>query len=277
MTRQPNVDQIVTRWVDDGPEVAPERFVWAALDQVERTPQRGSWSLALENTPMLLKFAVPVLGAAAVILVAIFAFGRINPEPAGTPAESPAAVVSPSSTPDPCARDVAEVPAPGTLDVMWCIPRGTDRIVLPFTIQAPESWIDQVYTGGETLYFRPTGEPAIVFAVTGPDTIDEWVAELEGKGVFNLGQREEFEISGGEATVFNVLPAPGVDDVQAPPVIESSDVPLYLTRGDTVRVWILEGSGEAVAVATSTDQGDLPAWAEQVDAAVRSLEWGTPP
>ncbi len=71
MTREPNTDQIVTRWVDEGPEVAPERFVWAALDQVERTPQRGRWRVTLENTPMLLKFAVPVLGAAAAIVLGI--------------------------------------------------------------------------------------------------------------------------------------------------------------------------------------------------------------
>jgi len=276
MMREPNADQIVTQWVDEGPEVAPERFVWAALDQVERTPQRGSWRLALENTPMLLKVAVPVLGAAAVILLAIFAFGRINPAPTGTPIESPAAVVSPSTTPDPCAREVAEVPTAGTLDVMWCVPRGTDRVVVPFTMQAPEAWIDQVYTGGEVLYFRPPGEPAILAAITGPDTIDEWVAEIEGKGVFRLTQRQTVEVAGGEATAFDVLAAPGEAYTDVP-LIASSDVPLYLGRGNTARVWILEGQGEAMAIATTTTSESFPAWAAQLDEAVQTLEWGATP
>ena len=103
MSHEPNSDQIVTRWVDEGPEVAPERFVWAALEQVERTPQRGSRRVALENTPMFLKFAVPALGAAAAIVLAMVIYGNLNPAPSGTPSDtplpSPAAIASPERDP----------------------------------------------------------------------------------------------------------------------------------------------------------------------------------
>jgi hypothetical protein len=85
------------------------------------------------------------------------------------------------------------------------------------------------------------------------------------------------QIAGGQATGFDVLPAPGEAFAQAPPLIESSDIPWYLHRGDTARVWILEGQDEAVAVATSTGSQDFRAWADQLDEAVQSLEWGATP
>ena len=88
MSREPNPDQIVTRWVDEGPEVAPERFVWAALDQVERTPQRGSMARGAGEHAHVLKFAVPVLGAAAAIVLAIVTYWSLNPAPTGAPSDT---------------------------------------------------------------------------------------------------------------------------------------------------------------------------------------------
>jgi hypothetical protein len=277
MNHEPNADQIVTRWVDEGPEIAPERFVWAALDQVERTPQRGSWRVALENTPMILKIAVPVLGAAAAIVLGIFALGRLNPAPTGTPAESPAAVASPTASSDPCRREVAELSAPGTLDIMWCVPRGTDRIIVPFTMEAPESWIDQVYTGGEALYFRPPSAPAIVFAVTGPDTIDAWVADITANAAFEVSEPQTLEIAGGEAVVIDVTLAEGANPDEAPPLVPTTDVPVTVREGYTARVWILQGTGEAVAVVTIPPDTDFAEWTEQADEAVQSLEWVATP
>lgn len=281
MSREPNADEIVTRWVDDGPEAAPERFVWAALEQVERTPQRGAWRVALENTPMFLKFAVPALGAAAAIVLAMVIYGNLNPAPSGTPSDtplpSPAAVTTPEPTPDPCDREAVEVPTPGTLDVMWCVPRGTDRVVIPFTFQAPSEWADEFYTGGEVIYFRPVGDPAVLIALTGPDTLDEWVAQLSGTGAFDVSEPETVEIAGGEAVVIDVTLADGANPDEAPPLIDSSDIPLSMHEGDTARVWILEGQGEAVAFATTTRAQDFDAWAELVGQAVQSLEWGATP
>lgn len=276
MNREPNADQIVTRWVDDGPEIAPERFVWAALDEVERTPQRGSWRVALENTPMLLKVAVPVLGAAAVILLGIFALGRLNPAPTGTPVESPAAVASPTATPNPCARDLVHEASPGVLDVMWCTPRGSDTVVLPFTMDGPSPLADMSYTGGEVLYLRFEGQPTLFFALSGPDTVDEWVAAISDNAAFDVSEPTTVEIAGGEAAVIDVTLGDGVNPGDAPPLIESSDVPLTMQEGDTARVWILAGQGEAVAVAASTTDDAFDAWAGQVGQALQSLEWGTP-
>ena len=278
MSREPNSDQIVSRWVDDGPEVAPERFVWAALDQVERTPQRGRWRVRLVNTPLLLKVAVPVLGAAAVIVLAIFAFGRLNPAHSGTPAESQAAVATPTASADPCRREVAEVPTPGTLDVMWCVQRGADRVIVPFTMEAPESWTDEVNIRGELLYFRPLAEPAVIVAVSGPDDVDEWIAEIAGNPLFQVTEPETLATRAGQATVITITGAPNEQDSPPSPIFRSSYEALYLAAGKTARVWILDGpNGEAVAFGTTTDDREFPAWADAVGQAVKSVEWGATP
>ena len=278
MSREPNTDQIVSRWVDDGPEVAPERFVWAALDQVEWTPQRGRWRVALVNTPLLLKVAVPVLGAAAVIILAIFAFGGINPAPTGTPAESQAALATPTASADPCRREVAEVPTPGTLDVRWCVQRGADRVIVPFTMQAPGSWTDEVDIRGELLYFRPRADPAVIVAVSGPDDAQEWIAEIAGNPLFHVTEPETLATRAGVATVITITGARNEQDSPPSPIFRSSYEAMYLVAGKTARVWILDGpAGEAVAFGTTTDDPEFPAWAEEVGQAVETVEWSATP
>ncbi len=204
---------------------------------------------------MFLKFAVPVLGAAAAIVLAMVIYGNLNPAPSGTPSDtplpSPAAVTSPEPTPDPCDREAVEVPTPGTLDVMWCVPRGTDRVVIPFTFQAP------VGMGGRVLHRRgghllPTGRRS-----GGAGRADRsghrrrmGRASSPGTGAFDVSEPETVEIAGGEAVVIDVTLADGANPDEAPPLIDSSDIPLSMHEGDTARVWILEGQGEAVAFAT---------------------------
>jgi hypothetical protein len=90
MNREPNFDRTLRRWLDDGAEHAPERFVWAALEDVAQTNQRGAWVALLEGTLMKLKPAAPMLGVAAVVLLAIAMFqfvgGNVGgPSPTPTP------------------------------------------------------------------------------------------------------------------------------------------------------------------------------------------------
>lgn len=74
MTRQPDFDHVVTEWLDDGADRAPDRFVWAALEEVERTPQRVARVATTEEFLMQFKRAAPVLGIAAAVVLAILAF-----------------------------------------------------------------------------------------------------------------------------------------------------------------------------------------------------------
>lgn len=74
MTRQPDFDRAVTDWLDDGADLAPERFVWAAIDDLERTPQRVAWVATTEEFLVQLKRAMPVLGIAAAVVLALVAY-----------------------------------------------------------------------------------------------------------------------------------------------------------------------------------------------------------
>lgn len=89
MTGERHFDDTVLAWVDEGAESAPERFVWAALDDVARTPQRGPWRVALEDLTMNLKAAAPIVGVAAVLLALVVGYQVIGQRNAGPPAATP--------------------------------------------------------------------------------------------------------------------------------------------------------------------------------------------
>lgn len=91
MNRQPDFDQVVTEWLDDGVDQAPSRFVWAALEDVERTPQRVAWMATTEEFLMQFKRAAPVLGIAAAVVLAIIAFQIIGTRNVGDPDPTPRA------------------------------------------------------------------------------------------------------------------------------------------------------------------------------------------
>lgn len=85
MNREPDFDHLVATWLDNGAEQAPERFVWAALEDIERTPQRGAWQASTEDFLMHFKRAVPVLGIAAAVVLAIVAYQTFGSPSVGDP------------------------------------------------------------------------------------------------------------------------------------------------------------------------------------------------
>jgi hypothetical protein len=97
MNREQDFDQRLRLWLDDGVDQAPERFVWAALEDVERTAQRGAWQALLEGFLMKLKPATPFLGVATVVLLAIAAYQLFggNVGGPGAPAPTPRTFVEP--------------------------------------------------------------------------------------------------------------------------------------------------------------------------------------
>ena len=276
MNRDRNVEDIVARWVDEGPDAAPERFVWAALDAVEHTPQRGSWRIALENMPMIAKLVVPIVGAAAVLVLAILAyqqFGGVGT--GGGPSPSPDATVSPSAAAgDACRTETVEIPTPGTLDVVWCIPRGVDREVISFALDGPAEWADQVYTGTDNLYLRPAGGGAIAFFLTGAGTADAWLSEITATEAFEVSEPQPVSVDGVDGFVVDVRLAEGSTD--APPLVDNSDVAWNLQEGSAARVWILDAEPEALAIVTGTDEAGFTEWADAVGNAVSSLQWTSP-
>lgn len=274
MNREPNVDEIVARWVDDGPEVAPERFVWAALEEVERMPQRGAWRVAMENAPMFMKIAAPVLGVAAVVLVAIIGYQLLGTDrgvgqgPSISPSPSGAATIN-------CG---VSAPTASTLEVVWCVPRGaSERLVVHFTMRAPTEWAAETYNSGQTLYLRPPSGRAIAFGLGGPQTVDDWVSSFTNESAFEVSEPEPISLDGADGYVFDVRLAPGTNAGDAPPVLKDLELPWKLQEGSVARVWILDSSDEALAIVTGSPEADFEAWAGTVSAAVDTLQWGTSP
>jgi hypothetical protein len=101
MNRERDFDQTLKHWLDEGADHAPERFIWAALDDVERTAQRGAWRVSLEELLMNLKPAALALGAAAVIILAVAAYQLLGASNVGGPSEP---------TPTPRAFTPADLP-----------------------------------------------------------------------------------------------------------------------------------------------------------------------
>lgn len=273
MNREPNVDEIVARWVDDGPEVAPERLVWAALEEVERTPQRGAWRVALENAPMFKKIAAPVLGIAAVVLVAIVAYQLgtdrgTGQAPTTRPSPSGAATIN-------CGVSTATA---STVEVVWCVPRGaSERLVVHFTMSAPTDWAAETYNSGQALYLRPPGGRAIAFGLGGSNTVDDWVRSFTSQSAFEVSKPQPISLDGADGYVFDVRLAAGATPEGAPPVLEDSELPWKLQEGSVARVWILGTSGEALAIVTGSPEADFESWAGTVGTAVETLQWGTAP
>jgi hypothetical protein len=272
MNREPNVDEIVARWVDDGPEVAPERLVWAALEEVERTPQRGAWRVALENAPMFKKIAVPILGVAAVVVVAILAYQQLGTNrgqaPSMSPSPSGAATIN-------CGVSATTA---STVEVIWCVPRGSsERLVVHFTMTAPSNWAAGPFNSGQALYLRPTGGRAIAFGLGGSQTVDDWVSSFSNESAFEVSAPEPINLDGTNGYVFDVRLAAGTNAGDAPPVLEDIELPWRLEEGSVARVWILDASDEPMAIVTGSPEADFDAWAGTVGSAVETLRWGTSP
>jgi len=71
MTVERDADRRLRAWISDGADRAPERFVWAALAEIERQPQRPAWRLVLDGWALRLRPAAGILAAAAIVLVVL--------------------------------------------------------------------------------------------------------------------------------------------------------------------------------------------------------------
>jgi hypothetical protein len=77
MNVERDTDRQLRAWASEGVDRAPERFVWAALDEIETVPQRTAWRTQIGGLAIGLRPAAALVGAAAVILVAIAILARV--------------------------------------------------------------------------------------------------------------------------------------------------------------------------------------------------------
>jgi len=120
MNREQDFDLTIRRWLDDGADQAPERFIWAALDDVERIAQRGAWLASLEGILMKLNLAGPIIGIAAVIVLAFAAYQLLGLNvggPGPTPTPLPTATAGAITEIELRSIIVTEASAPGGITV----------------------------------------------------------------------------------------------------------------------------------------------------------------
>ena len=104
MTRERDFDELLRAWASEGADQAPERFVWAALDQIETTPQRGRWQRSVRRSIMRRQLAPQFLALAAVVIatatyIALSGPSETGPGPSPAPSPVASADPTPSATP----------------------------------------------------------------------------------------------------------------------------------------------------------------------------------
>jgi hypothetical protein len=77
MNVERDTDRQLRAWASEGIDRAPERFVWAALDEIESVAQRTAWRTRLDGLAVRLWPAAAVVGAAAVILAAMAIIAQV--------------------------------------------------------------------------------------------------------------------------------------------------------------------------------------------------------
>lgn len=92
MTKQRDFEHLLREWTDVGDERLPDRYLRAALHQIESTRQRGAWSAPWEGLIMRLQPAASILAVATVVILAIGAYLAFSGNNIGGP---------PTLTPEP--------------------------------------------------------------------------------------------------------------------------------------------------------------------------------
>jgi len=186
MNREADIEQTLRRWFDHGADQAPERFVRAALESVERTAQRGSRRMPLEGFLMKLKPAAPFLGVAA-ILVLIFGayqlFAGANfgePQPTitpqtFTPADLPNIVVTEANAPSGITVDRTTAHRPV---IRASLGSSSTLMDQPGFVDALATDLNTTDTGGEVTW-------SVLFAdaPTAEQAYGNLVTELAGEGL----------------------------------------------------------------------------------------------
>jgi hypothetical protein len=114
MNRQTDIDRLLRGWLDEGELTPPDGPVWAALERVETTRQRGALRVSLEERVMRMQ---PLATVAAVAVMAIIGLA-IYFNLAGGP-----------NVGDP---DASSTPVPGSTR--------TEDFAHPIAVVPPEGW-----------------------------------------------------------------------------------------------------------------------------------------
>jgi hypothetical protein len=277
--------QQLESYLDDfeGATPLPERVRDGVRAALPRTKQTGAARGPVRYLSMTLSKVGPVALAAAAGLLAIAAGvyllnGRNVGQPTETPSSPSSAPASVSESADPSTDSIAcsesTIRATGvagtTKEVAWCSARSSgENVPVSFTMEMPSEWHDQYVGDVDSLWLRPLGGGAILFAVYPDESVDELLADVRARDGYALSNEGTTAVGGAGGVVFDVTLAEGASSGSTEPLFETPAQPWLLSAGALHRVWIVDHDGETYLIATGEQLADAVAealgtfaWAE---------------
>jgi hypothetical protein len=262
----------------DGVTPLPQTVRDAVRAELPKTKQTGSaWGPVRYLTMTFPKAAqVGFAAAAAILVVAIGAFvlGRPNIGGPDDQAPSPSATASATATASPtaaaasCSTSTADATGGDRLEVAWCPIRTSEESTpIPFTMEGPSSWIDQIYGDRGVMFLRPEGGGAIVFALREGESVDDLVADVRARAGYVISNEGVVSLDGADGVVFDVTLEEGTADPEPLLAGTTAGPPWNLQAGTFSRVWIVDKEGDTVMIITGADLADA------VGEALATLTW----
>jgi hypothetical protein len=213
------------------------------------------------------KYGPVALAAAAAVLaiaVGLYLFGGRNVgDMTPTPTPSPTASAAATCT------QTTMTPSAGRLDIAWCSNR-TDAPSVPiaFSMDAQPTWDDQFYRDPEpALWLFPTGGGGILVAVDPDRTVDELMADINGREGYEISNEADLDLDGASGVMFDLTLADGASAGSTEPLVETSQQSWVLSDGSH-RVWIVDHDGETVLFVAGEELVDA------VTESLSTLTWG---
>jgi hypothetical protein len=283
MTNDDRFLQELHRYLDDfeGPTPLPETVRSTVRAELPRTKQIGPGFGPMRYLTMTMNKAAPMalVAAAAILAIAVGTFlftrqdvGSDDPSPS-LPAASTAASPEPeSAAPSPsevaaCASSTARMADADTLEVVWCPIRDGEPVQLSFTMQAAAEWIDQWYGAFESLWLRPESGGAIAFVLHEGQSVEQLVAEIQGRDGYVVADEATASVGGAAGVVFDVSLEPGTDTTDALPLFETTELDWNVQEDEPTRVWVIDHDGQTMLIATRQPLAD------DLGASLDTLEW----
>lgn len=188
------LDTVLDGWLAEGPTVAPDRVIGAALAEVPLTRQARRLPAPLEDILMRMQPFAPIAAAAAVGAIALLLLYTALGSPSDVGEDAPSATASPTPT-----------------------AHRTEEFVIDLTMQLPAGWEFREAPAFASA-FRPAPQPEQLFeriviadaaqmTVSEPSGAQPWPDDLFAW----LSEQSEFEPSQPESTSLAGFPATIID------------------------------------------------------------------